>query len=303
MNLAALRAVTGRVFTIDETATHDGPGVRMVVYLKGCPLRCVWCHSPESQRAEAEMAWYEARCVRCGACVEACPNGVRSLNGERGESACRLCGLCVAACEHDALEIVGREVTAGEVMDRAVRHRRFYHHGRGGVTLSGGEPARQSDFAYAVLALLHEAGLNTALETSGFVDWAVLARLATVADLFLFDLKHADAELHRRDTGVSNERILDNLARLLALGSEVLVRVPCIPGRNGTPEIISAIAAAVVERGGRRLSLLPYNPAAPGKYAWLDREFPLAGTQPHSAAEFQALRDAAEATGIEVVEP
>ena len=299
-----LRAVEGRVFATDQTATHDGPGVRMVVYLKGCPLRCVWCHSPESQRAAGEIVWYPAKCLRCGACVEACPEGVRSLKGDGAPvEDCTLCGRCLDVCEHQGLEQKGAVTTAGAVADQALRYRKFYDRGRGGVTLSGGEPTLQPEFATAVLRLVHAAGLHTAIETTGFVEWDVLAQLSPVVDLFLYDVKHADPNLHERDTGVTNELILDNLGRLCEQGSEVLVRVPCIPGRNGTPEIIGAIAAEVAARGGRRISLLPYNPAAPGKYAWLSRDFALAGTKPQTKREFRELEQAAAAAGLELVAP
>ncbi len=299
----ARRAVLGTVFAVDETALHDGPGLRMTVYLKGCPLHCVWCHSPESQRSEREVVWYSTRCQRCGACVEVCPEGLRGWDplAPADLERCRLCERCLNVCPADALEVKGQTMTAGEVADKAVRLRAFFEASGGGVTLTGGEPTLQPEFCEAVLALLRAEGLHTALETTGLVRWPILERLAAVTDLFLYDLKHADNALHRRDTGVPNALILDNLERLVAGGAEVLVRVPCIPGHNGTPEVLAAIAAAARERGVRRLELLPYNPATPGKYAWLRRDFPLAGTVAQSPAEMAALRAVVAASGLEVV--
>ncbi len=301
--LAALRAVVGTVFAIDQTATHDGPGLRMTVYFKGCPLRCVWCHSPESQNPEREIVWYETRCLHCGACVEVCPAEYRTLDPIRLEvhGECLLCERCTQACPAGAVEIKGSVMTAGEVVKQAVRQRRFFERSGGGVTLTGGEPTLQPEFAEAVLTLLKSEGIHTAIETSGLANGTTYDRLRPLVDLFLYDLKHADDALHRRDTGVSNQRILDNLERLVAAGAEVLVRVPCIPTRNGTPEIIAAIARAARERGVTRVELQPYNPATPGKYAWLQKEYALADLKPQSSAEMAVLEEAARAEGVSVV--
>lgn len=301
----SLRDVRGIVFAIDQTATHDGPGLRMLVYLKGCPLGCIWCHSPESRRSEPQIVWYGARCVSCGACVERCPRGLRSPNPLAGPDPgeCLLCEACVAACETGALEVKGGWVSAGDIVDQAVRQRAFFDASGGGVTLSGGEPALQPEFARALLRLLRGEGIHTAVETSGLATRAVLREIAATTDLFLYDLKHADDELHRRDTGASNRAILENLARLIAEGAEVIVRVPCIPGRNGTPETIADIARVARDRGATRISLLPYNPATPGKYAWLQRPCPVAGTKPQTDHEMRVLEDVARAEGLTVVEP
>ncbi len=288
--MTSLDAIRGTIFAIDQTAVHDGPGIRMVVYLKGCPLRCVWCHSPESQRPEPEVVWYEMRCARCGACVRA---GAATEPGAGH----------YPACPAEATEIKGEEVAAGAVVAQAVRQRAFFRVSGGGVTLSGGEPTLQPEFAHALLALLRAEGIHTALETTGACAWSVLAALAPVTSLFLYDLKHADPEEHLRDTGFALGPILDNLERLLATGAEVLVRTPCIPGRNDTPAAISAIARTARARGARRISLLPYNPATPGKYAWLRREYALGVLRPQSPEALRLLEEAARREGLEVVPP
>lgn len=288
-----LRGVSGFLFAVDQTATHDGPGLRMTVYLKGCRLRCLWCHSPESLNPRPEIVWYQRRCVRCGACVEACPEGLRSFDPLAGETlkrdACRLCEACVRACRSKALEVKGYRATAGEVVDEAVRLLPFFRRTGGGVTLTGGEPAAQPDFAHALLALCRDAGIHTAVETTGFAAWPVLERLAAVTDLFLYDLKHADPAAHRDFCGVPLRPILDNLRRLLETGADVVIRVPLIPGCNDSPEIVAAIARLALDCGATKISLLPFNPATGGKYSWLQRPNPLPSASKQSPAELSFL--------------
>ncbi|MBM3217016.1 glycyl-radical enzyme activating protein, partial [Candidatus Poribacteria bacterium] len=271
----ALRSVAGTIFAVDQTATHDGPGLRMMVYLKGCPLRCVWCHSPESVSPRPEVVWYEARCVRCGACAEACPIDLRTpepiLPADRDREACLRCGKCLDACEHDALEMKGYTTTAGDVVDEARALKPFFRRTGGGITLTGGEPTLQPEFAYSVLALCRDEGVHTAIETTGVTTWVRLERLATVTDLFLYDLKHADGEKHISFTGVPLTHVTENLTRLIDGGADVIVRVPVIPGYNGGAEDIQNIGRLARSLGAQRISLLPFNPSASGKYSWLQK--------------------------------
>ena len=291
------------MFAIDQTATHDGPGVRMTVYLKGCPLRCVWCHSPESVSPTPEVVWYEAKCQQCGGCAAACPEELPPWFEQTAEdrARCRQCGACVEACPADALEVKGFERAAGEIADEAERLKPFFRRTGGGVTLTGGEPTMQPDFAFAIAALCRERDIHVAVETCGCTPWERLDYLADAVDLWLHDLKDANPERHRRSTGVELAPILDNLRRLIARGADVVVRVPVIPGCNGSPEAVAAIARAARDCGATTLSLLPYNPAAPGKYAWLRRPYPLADAQRQTDAEMQALEAIARDAGVRTV--
>jgi pyruvate formate lyase activating enzyme len=302
-NPRALRRVQGTIFSIDQTAVHDGPGVRMNVYLKGCPLRCTWCHSPESQSFSPEVVWYETRCARCGRCVEACPEGIRSLGliDEQDRARCRLCGVCVEVCPNGALEITGRKVEAGAIADEAVRLQPFFRRTGGGVTLTGGEPAAQPEFSFAVASLCQSADIHTAMETCGLVEWGVLERLAEAVDLFLYDVKHADPGIHEQYTGAPNDLILANLGRLAKAGAEVIARVPLIPAINDDPETVRAIARCVADLGVSRVTLLPFNPATPGKYSWVRRQAPLEGAGRQTAEHLARLQRAVEGEGAQVV--
>ncbi len=300
-----LRLVEGTVFAFDETATHDGPGLRMMVYLKGCPLRCVWCHSPESVCREPEVVRYESRCKTCGACVAACPVGIRSmastLPSDVDREACLRCGKCVDVCHHGALEMKGADTTAGDVVDRAVRLAPFFSRSGGGVTLTGGEPTLQWEFAHAILALCQAEGIHTAVETTGMTPWRRLREIATVTDLFLYDVKHAQEDAHREYTGVSLEPILDNLRRLREMDADVIVRVPVIPGCNGSPDTIRGIGQHAQAADVSRISLLPFNPTASGKYSWLQRDYPLAGVKRQTPDEMEFLEHLLREDGLEVL--
>jgi pyruvate formate lyase activating enzyme len=270
--------VEGLIFDVDTLAVHDGPGIRMAVYLKGCPLACKWCHSPESLRPEPELIFVSDRCARCGRCAAACERGVHEVSAaghaiERGR--CIACGRCAAACPTGALEIKGRRVSAGEVVARAERMRPFFRHSGGGVTLTGGEATAQPEFAAAVLEGCRAEGIHTALETCGACAWEELERLLRHTDLVLYDLKLMDDDEHRRWTGASNRQILENAARLN--GHNAQVRVPLIPGVTDREENLRAIFRFMREVGLGRVELLPFNPSSKAKYEWLGLPFEMAG--------------------------
>jgi pyruvate formate lyase activating enzyme len=262
------------IFDIQRYSIHDGPGIRTTVFFKGCPLRCFWCQNPESQLLTPEVFLFKDKCTSCGLCVKACPSGAASIIAESSEidrQRCTGCGSCSEACPNEARKFVGQMVSAGEILEIVMKDADFYRNSGGGITLSGGEPLLQPDFACEILSSCKNRGINTAVETTGYLPWENIEKVIGETDLFLYDIKHIDSVKHKEGTGVPNERILQHVRKINAL-KPVKVRVPLIPGFNDSPEVIRAIVDFVrTELKSVEMELLAYNKMDESKYTRLGR--------------------------------
>jgi len=295
----------GNIFDLKRYAIHDGPGIRLNVFFKGCPLHCLWCHNPEGVAFKPELMLMPNRCARCGDCVRSCRYGALSQNGDgqvlAERSLCTLCGDCVEACKRQAIEIVGREVSVEDVLAEAEKEQVFFEQSGGGVTLTGGEPLAQPAFAEALIDSLRQKGFNVALDTSGYAEPDVFRRLTAKVDLVLFDLKLMDDARHKKYTGVSNRLILDNLKRLASSGKAIWVRFPLIPGVNDDEANLMAMADFLAGlKSVQQLNVLPYHKGGVEKFRRLGREKEFAVFEPPSEEKVQAVVDFFSHRGFQV---
>lgn len=270
------------IFNIQPFSVYDGPGLRTVVFMKGCNLKCFWCHNPESQSAKPELMFYSHKCIGCGACSTCCPE---TQNGKAAifSPLCNTCLKCIPECYSEALELSGRSVDEEELIQILLKDKTVFERTGGGVTFSGGEPLLQAEFIFNVMQKCKKNGIHTAVETALCVSWEIIEKLLSVCDLWICDLKSMDSEKHRGATGMDNRLILSNLKRLseslfqtdtYPASPKLLIRTPIIPAFNDTLEDIEKIAAFIKSlRGTVPFELLPFHGICENKYTALNRDY------------------------------
>lgn len=280
---------------IQRFCTHDGPGVRTTAFLKGCSLRCFWCHNPETLAEGIELRLQAAQCIGCGLCRAACPAGL----GGYGQAGCTNCQACAAACPTGALAPTARRREAAELAAELARDRDYFARTGGGLTFSGGEPLLQAEALAGLLSRPELAGLHIAIDTAGNVPFERFEAVLPRADLFLYDVKCADPDRHRQATGADNRRIWDNLTRLCGAGARVWVRIPVIPGFNDEQAQMAAIGARLSPLGGvERVELLPFHRFGAEKYAQLNLPYPAERLQPPPRETLARLARTLERQGV-----
>jgi pyruvate formate lyase activating enzyme len=296
---------TGRIFNIQRFSIEDGPGIRTTVFMKGCPLSCVWCHNPEGIAGRKQLMWFDVRCIGARDCLKACPVGALELSSDGmkiDREACDGCGLCQAACPAGAIEVVGRDITAQAAFEEVARDEAFYRNSGGGLTVSGGEPTMQPAFVAELMRLCRDAGIPTALDTCGYCAGDALERLLPLSDMVLVDLKVMDEARHLELTGVDLATVLASARTIAAAGKPVWVRTPVIGGRTDSEENIAAIAEFIRSEMQPvvRWDLLAFNNTCGSKYARLDMPWELEGTGLIEKQHMEALAAVAGSAGCEV---
>ena len=316
---ATERQTAGVVYDIQGFSVQDGPGIRTTVFLKGCPLRCPWCHSPESQRFDIQLSWQRRKCIGtevCGLCLSCCPRGaIRPL--QRAPSAdgqkqaqlievdwdnCDDCGRCAEACPAGALSMWGKRYTVSEVVDRVLRDRPFFEKSGGGVTISGGEPLSQAAFTLALLQAFKELDVHTALDTTGFAPWKTVQKALPFTGLFLLDLKHMDSQAHKAAVGVPNEPSLENARRIAAEGGLIQVRIPLIPRFNDSEDDFRAFGTFISGLGEAvsLVQVLPYHAMGVPKWERIKHDGPILEAAAPPDARVDGLRAILEGCGLRV---
>jgi pyruvate formate lyase activating enzyme len=313
------KQLTGRVYDIQGFSVQDGPGIRTTVFLKGCPLRCPWCHSPESQQFDKQLSWIAMRCIgvaKCGRCIAACAKAGISLGKvtqhavtqediqliHLGRTLCDVCGSCATACYPKALYVCGTDYTVEEIVDRVSKDIPFYEHSGGGVTVSGGEPLSQPEFTLQLLKCLKERGIHTALDTTGYSRYENIAAVLPYTDLFLYDLKHMDSGQHKTTIGVPNKIILENAQNIARQGGKLQIRVPIIPRFNDSEENIRTTGVFCKSLGDAVtvIQLLPYHNLGVVKYQRIDEDRVILEAQPPSEEKIESIKRILEDMGLPV---
>lgn len=291
----------GIIFDIQRFSVHDGPGIRTIVFFKGCPLRCRWCSNPESQHKESQVMFIQRNCIGCGHCTRECPKGALSFTPSFhvDHDKCQLCGKCVEVCYPEALNFSGYSRSVEEVMETLVKDRIHYKRSGGGITLSGGEPLAQPEFAEALLKACKARGWHTAIETTAFTSEMVLDKVLPWLDLVLLDIKHMDGRKHQEYTGRSNEPILHNAKYISQFSVPMIIRVPVIPTFNSEVHEIEDIASfASSIKGVKELHLLPYHRLGESKYGYLNRDYLMKEIKSPTNEYMETLKKVVEGKGL-----
>lgn len=296
-------SINGTIFGIKRFEIHDGDGIRTTVFFKGCPLRCRWCHNPEGLSTESIVAYYAQKCVGCTNCVDVCPAGCHRVEGKIhrfDRQSCTACGSCTEVCPQAALTLFGRQVAIEEILPELLADRAFYESSGGGVTVSGGEPLVQADFCRELLKRLKKEGVHTAVDTCGCVDRRAIDAVMPYTDQFLYDVKAIDEAVHICCTGVSNRRILENLAYIDACGKAIEIRIPYVPGMNDGE--IAGIGAFLKNfKSVGCVKVLPYHSFAGSKYEALGLENTMPRTEPPDDEELSRAVARLKAFGLYAV--
>lgn len=295
----------GTIFNIQKFCINDGPGIRTSVFLKGCPLNCIWCHNPESKSTKPELFYDTKKCIGCGACAAVCPNGCHTfVDGVHvfDRANCLNCGACAEKCMPAALERVGNETTVEEVMKEVMKDEIFYRNSGGGMTVTGGEPMAQFAFTYELLKEAKANGLHTCMETCGFASPENYRKVAEYVDIFLFDYKETTPEKHKEFTGFDNELILSNLHMLDELGAKTILRCPIIPTKNEREDHFAGIAATANSlKNILEINIEPYHPLGNSKSVMLGKEYGLDGlTFPENSTVEEWINKIAAMTSVKV---
>ena len=284
-------------------AIHDGPGIRTLIYMKGCPLKCLWCSSPQTQKPSTEIFHIELNCKKCGRCIEICSNNAITLSNNEvikiDRKLCTSCGDCAENCLNQALKLAGKDITVEELFQEVNKDSPFYRRSNGGVTVGGGEPTMQHEFVTAFLKRCKQIYIHTAMESCGYVKWEYLEKMLEHLDLAYFDIKHLDPLVHKELTGVSNELILENIKKASTL-CPVIIRIPIAPGLNDSDENILATAkfAADLGKNLQRIEILPYHKFGTHLYDQLDMEYKLKDVEPPSDEHMERLKKLIESCGV-----
>jgi pyruvate formate lyase activating enzyme len=266
----------GLISDIQRFSIHDGPGIRTLVFMKGCPLCCPWCSNPETQLHEPEIAVFEHRCIGCGRCVSVCPISAIVEIGVIEREKCDLCGDCATACPSKAIQQIGEMMSTDRLCAEVMKDQLFYKNSGGGVTFSGGEPLSQPDFLISSLTRIRNAGVHVAIETSGYADWTVLRKVSDITDLVYYDIKILDDRRHVAVIGVDNAIILKNLRKLSELGKEIVIRIPIVPGYTDDEEnVVGLMKLAESLKRVHKIELLPFHNYGRKKYSSLGRQYAL----------------------------